>query len=77
MANDEDILKTDFGRAKVFLFHRDDDDNDNDDNDHHDDDHDDNIDGEHLQQWLTQPIGHTIDNHTLPHQKIYNTPYTK
>ena len=67
MANDEDILKTDFGRAKVFLFHRDDDDNDN----------DDNIDGEHLQQWLTQPIGHTIDNHTLPHQKIYNTPYTK
>ena len=71
MANDEDILKTDFGRAKVFLFHR------NDDNDHHDDDHDDNIDGEHLQQWLTQPIGHTIDNHTLPHQKIYNTPYTK
>ena len=77
MANDEDILKTDFGRAKVFLFHDDDDDNDNDDNDHHDDDHDDNIDGEHLQQWLTQPIGHTIDNHTLPHQKIYNTPYTK
>ena len=67
MANDEDILKTDFGRAKVFLFHRDGDDND----------HDDNIDGEHLQQWLTQPIGHTIDNHTLPHQKIYNTPYTK
>ena len=47
------------------------------DDDHHDDDHDDNIDGEHLQQWLTQPIGHTIDNHTLPHQKIYNTPYTK
>ena len=40
MANDEDILKTDFGRAKVFLFHDDDDDNDNDDNDHHDDDHD-------------------------------------
>ena len=67
MANDEDILKTDFGRAKVFLFHDDDDDND----------HDDNIDGEHLQQWLTQPIGHTIDNHTLPQQKIYNTPYTK